>query len=411
MSLLGIHLTIMIGPTIAVPAPPLLIEALDHVEVTHYDEGRSGFQMTFQVGRSGPLDLFDYQQLLNPLLLKAFNRVVIVVRFNVLPEVLMDGVITDIQLVPSNEPGRATLTVTGEDLSVLMSMNDYQTFPWPSLSDDTIVKLIVAKYAQYAIVPTALPPVFISIDPPTRHVPVQDQSDLDYILCLAAQQGYVFFVEPGPLINSSTAYWGPPPRIGLMQKALSVNMGPSTNVESISFGNNALSPTLVMGRTQDSETNLPLPVTALPTSTRVPLASQPAILFNQPNVRRSRLPVTQADARRQSNFSRRNGGQIECDDGRIVVGVNLARAMALAQAIVDTSTDNVVTATGELDALQFGEFLKARKKVGVRGVGFSYDGEYYVKTVTHSIRKGEYKQRFTLTREGTGSLTPLVRPS
>ena len=36
---------------------------------------------------------------------------------------------------------------------------------------------------------------------------------------------------------------------------------------------------------------------------------------------------------------------------------------------------------------------------------------YDVKSVTHNIRKGEYKQRFTLSREGTGTLTPLVRPS
>ena len=59
--LLGVHLTLLIGPTVAVPAPPILSEALQNVEVTHTDEGRSGFQITFQVGRSGPLDLLDYR--------------------------------------------------------------------------------------------------------------------------------------------------------------------------------------------------------------------------------------------------------------------------------------------------------------------------------------------------------------
>jgi hypothetical protein len=43
-------------------------------------------------------------------------------------------------------------------------------------------------------------------------------------------------------------------------------------------------------------------------------------------------------------------------------------------------------------------------------VGFSYDGFYYVKEVTHSIQLGQYKQRFTLTREGRGALTPAVVP-
>jgi len=44
----------------------------------------------------------------------------------------------------------------------------------------------------------------------------------------------------------------------------------------------------------------------------------------------------------------------------------------------------------------------------VRGVGFSYDGLYYVRRVTHSFQRGEYTQRFYLSREGTGSLLPLL---
>jgi hypothetical protein len=35
---------------------------------------------------------------------------------------------------------------------------------------------------------------------------------------------------------------------------------------------------------------------------------------------------------------------------------------------------------------------------------------YWVKQVTHRIRRGEYKQSFTLVRDGRLSLTPLVRP-
>ena len=72
----------------------------------------------------------------------------------------------------------------------------------------------------------------------------------------------------------------------------------------------------------------------------------------------------------------------------------------------------MVTATGTLDALRYGRILKPRGLVGVRGAGEHYDGTYYVKTVTHKIdvRKGEYKQAFTLTREGVGTTTPFVVP-
>jgi len=48
--------------------------------------------------------------------------------------------------------------------------------------------------------------------------------------------------------------------------------------------------------------------------------------------------------------------------------------------------------------------------VGVRGVGSTYDGLYYVQSVTHRIRPGSYKQSFTLTREGVGSTVPRVVP-
>ena len=53
-ALLGIRLTLLIGPTVAVPAPPPLIEALHEVEVTHSDDGQSGFQLTFQRRPRGP---------------------------------------------------------------------------------------------------------------------------------------------------------------------------------------------------------------------------------------------------------------------------------------------------------------------------------------------------------------------
>ncbi|PJF45634.1 MAG: hypothetical protein CUN48_17895, partial [Candidatus Thermofonsia Clade 3 bacterium] len=38
INFLGVQLTLLIGPTVAAPAPPLLTEALQSVEVTHSDE-------------------------------------------------------------------------------------------------------------------------------------------------------------------------------------------------------------------------------------------------------------------------------------------------------------------------------------------------------------------------------------
>jgi len=46
--------------------------------------------------------------------------------------------------------------------------------------------------------------------------------------------------------------------------------------------------------------------------------------------------------------------------------------------------------------------------VGVRGAGPAFDGLYYVKSVTHHIKRGEYKQDFSLSRNGLVSTLPKL---
>jgi len=401
----------MMGPGIAVPVPLDLAESLKSVSVTNNDTWRSGFSLTFQVGRSGPLDMLDYGLLRNPLL-RPFTRVVVVVTFGVLPKVLCDGVITNIQLSPSNEPGASTLTVTGEDVSVMMDMHELPQ-PWPALPADQVVRVILLKYLQYGIAPFVEPALFPNPPSPTERVPVQTMTDLNYINYLAARQGYVFYVEPGLAPNTNFAYWGPPHRpppyrAGPPQKAITFNSGPETNASSVSFTYNALSPTLIVGTIQDSRTNVSVPVRTLPLARRAPLASMPASIFNQPNVRVSILPTTPQQARRATSAG--GGTSEEFPEARTASGTEVSEAIMRAQATTDASTDNVVNVSGELNALEYGDILFARGLVGLRGVGYSYGGNYYVKSVSHEISKGEYKQRFTLTREGTGSLTPFVMP-
>jgi hypothetical protein len=276
------------------------------------------------------------------------------------------------------------------------------------------VRLIIAKYAQYAIVPVVMPAAFPNPPLPTERVPLQNMTDLAYINFLAARQGFVFYVEPGFAPNTNFAYWGPPHvpppyRAGPPQKAITFNSGPETNASSVSFTYDALGPTLIAGVIQDGTTNVTLPVITSPVGKRIPLASQPAIIFNQPNVRTSMLPATPQQARRATAGG--GGGQDEeFPEARTTPGLEMAEALSRAQATTDASTDNVVTVSGELDALEYGDILRARGLVGLRGVGFSYGGNYYVKSVSHEISRGQYKQRFTLTREGAGSLTPLVVP-
>ena len=388
---LATQVSLLIGPSLPLPAPLGLVESLKSVEVTHQDEGRSGFQITFQAGRSGPLDLVDYPLLQTPLL-KPFNRVVLSVLFGGLPEVLMDGMITHQQLAPSNEPGATTLTVTGEDVSVMMDLKQ-NIQEWPAMPEPAIAAALIGTYAQYGLLPAIVPPVSLDLPLPIQRTPMQIGTDLAYLKEMAARFAYVFYVEPGPVPMMNTAYWGPPKRVGIPQGALSVNLGPESNVDQIGFSYNALAPNTVAFRVQDrdSETQFGMETFA---STRIPLSLEPALLANQPNVRRVHLGAQQIST-----------GSAE---SRRAAGLNIAQTIARAQAMTDTSTDNVVTASGTLDALRYGRLLKPRGLVGLRGVGLTYDGFYYVKSVGHSISKGEYKQRFTITRDGTTSQTPVV---
>ncbi len=378
MNLLGTLLTVLIGKGAPLPAPLLLMDNLDSVEVTHSDQGRSGFQMVFRAGRTRT-DLVDYGLLTNPLL-KPLNRVVLLVTFNAFPEVLMDGIITHSELNPGNAPGSATLTVTGEDVSIMMDLKE-RPVEHPAQPEAVIALKIIASYPKLGLIPVVIPPPTVDIPLPTERTPVQQGTDLQYLQDMAARFGYVFYVTPGPAPLVNTAYWGPPKRIGVPQRALSVNMGPNTNVATINFQYNALQPTFVEGRVQDRQTGQDMPVQTR-TSTRIPLSSQPAAL-------------TQSDVRiRQFRQT----------------GLNTVQAFARAQGETDASVDQVLTATGELDTGAYEAILKPRGLVGLRGAGYSHDGMYYVKRVTHRLRKGEYKQSFTLTRDGLGAITPVVIP-
>lgn len=362
-----IRLQLMIGPTIAVPAPFEVVDAISSIEVTNTDSGRDGFQMTFTLGRDSPIDY--------GLLLRNYfeppNRVVIIVMMGVLPQVLIDGIITNHQVAPSNTPGASTLVVTGEDVSLKLDLEE-KSETYRNQADSTIVSTIIGRYADCNLVPA----VTTTSDQPqeNQRITSQQGTDLTFIKELARRNGFVFYVEP-TAIRANTAYWGLPNSTSPPQPALTMGMGADTNVDSLSFAFNALGPatpqiTIVEPR---SRVTIPIPV---PSALRPPLASRPTV-----SLRRT-LPRDTA---------------------------NLDQTQAALEAVANsTAAADAVTGSGQLDAVRYGQVLRARRLVDVRGVGYSYDGRYYVKQVTHRLKRGEYKQSFSLSREGRGALLPTV---
>jgi len=370
-------LEMKVGKNALKPAPLELTEKLQKIEVTQSDEGRSGFQMTFQASHGESQSEQDYP-LLSESLLDPFNRVIVTVTINSMPSVLMDGIITHHQLIPGGEAKEPLLIVTGEDVSIMMDLEE-KTVGHPNQDEASIARTIISGYSDFGLTPQVQDPPLIDRPDPNERTPIQHGTDLGYLLEMAKRYGYVFYVTPGPASEKNTAYWGPPRKEGEPQAVLSVNLGPATNVESISFRYDALTPTTVTGRLQDRRTNEVSSV-EITESKRPKLAEKG--MSDQAHVRQVLFRGA---------------------------GLKIDQAQARAQGVVDASVDRVAIAEGMLDALTYGDILRPYELVTLRGARHSYDGLWYVKRVTHTIQPGgEYKQHFTLTREGVGSTIQKV---
>jgi hypothetical protein len=87
----------------------------------------------------------------------------------------------------------------------------------------------------------------------------------------------------------------------------------------------------------------------------------------------------------------------------------LSPLQALGRGLAEAARSaDAVSGHGSLDVVRYGRTLKSRQLVGVRGAGMAFDGLYYVKSVTSTIKQGQCKQNFELTRNGLVSITPMV---
>jgi len=369
-SLLGIRLILLIGKTVPLPAPATAMNALKHVKVINDSEGQDGFQMTFSLGKD---KIGDYSLLAGGTL-DPDKRVVIGVLIGASLEPLIDGVIYHHQISSANEPGMSTLTVSGRDISAMLDLEE-KNAEYRNRPDFLIVNEILAGYAQYGIVPQAMPTADVPIE--LFRVPWQHETDLRFIRRMALRNGYVFYIEPLTL-GATTAYFGPENRLGIPQPALTMDMGTASNVNSLNFTINALAPVGAKGSFVEPITKTSIPIPPLPSLKVPPLAASSV------SPRRTRLMRQTAS---------QNPGQ--------------AATSVLAAT---TRTPDAVSATGQVDTVRYGSVLRTRRLVGVRGAGLRNDGFYYVRRVTHEIEVGKYTQDFTVSREGTGTLLPLVRP-
>jgi len=364
----------MIGPVVPVPVPQEVLDALTSVKITSTAGQATGFELTFTVSSRSPLQLLF---LLSGGIAIPLVRVIVAVTVNGTPEVLIDGVMTDHQFALGAAGGQSTLTVIGEDLSRVMDYKDFSGIPFPAMPVEARVALLIAKYAIFGIIPLIVPTVLTDVPMPTERIPRQRGTDLSYIKQLAGEVGYVFYIEPGPLPGMNIGYWGPEIKVGVPQPALNIDMDAHTNVESLSFRFNRDSRSMPAVYIQEPFTKLTIPI-PIPD---VSLLNPPLGLI--PPIPKKFEPI----------------------EGTAKLSPLRAALFGLTKA---AESANAVSASGSLNVLRYGRVLKSRRLVGVRGAGTAFDGLYYVSSVTHHIKRGEYKQDFTLTRNGLISTIPVV---
>jgi len=369
----SVRLTLLVGPAVPIPAPREVVDALTDVSVTESTDGPSGFQLKFSLEPRSPLQtIFVVATGTVPLL-----RVILLATVNGFPHVLVNGVATRTEV--SSTAGRSTLTVTGEDLTRVMDYIDFSGVPYPGMPPEARVVAILAKYVPFGLIPVVIPTLLPDVDIPVEKIPRHQGTDLAYVRALAEDAGYVFYIEPTPAPGASVAYWGPEVRVGPPAPAITLDMGAHGNVASLSFSFDGEGATMPILWIQEKNSKAPIPIP-------VPDVS----ILNPPL------------------------GLVPPFPKRFVPVEGVAKESPVRAALLGLSqaarSRDAASASGSLEVSRYGSLLRPRRLVGERGAGDAFNGLWYVKQVSHEIKRGSYSQSFSLVRNGLMSTVPRVFP-
>jgi hypothetical protein len=368
----AVRLALYLGPGVPIPLPKAIVDSIASVTIERAAGGaQSGFELTATINAQSPV-----QALVN--LSIPLVRCIIALDLAGHTEVLMDGIVTHVDLTPQGQV--STISIKGKDLSAAMDLVRLDDIPYPAMPYSVQVLAVLAKYAALGCVPLVIPSLMEEVRMPTEGFDKQKGTDLAYVKHLAAEVGYIFHIEPGPEVGMSTAYWGPEVRTGIPQPALNFGFGAAyDNCTALSFtfdGDRKESPTVQItdpffGRTIE----LPLPSIN-------PLVPPLGLIPPIPP-KGQRLPEL----------------------------AKYSSLKALMKGIAyEAQHSDAVFGSGTLDVQRYGRVLQPGGLVGVRGTGYLYDGLYYVTKVTHSIKPGSFQQQFALARDGLVSTVPAVVP-
>jgi hypothetical protein len=270
-----------------------------------------------------------------------------------------------------------------------MDLIDLSGIPMPAMSPIARVYFTLGRYILYGVVPLAVPSLLDAApDNVLERIAHQQGTDYAYLTQLASEAGYVFYVEPGLVPGVNTAYWGPELRIAPPQRPLRVNMGSASNVEQMTFNYDGIRKTLYGIWVLPDIAHVPVPIPLPDINPLTPLQGPGYIV-----------------PRSFQQLGHRGASADDRADSSAKFGFVQALVRGLARA---AQTSNVVHASGSLDARRYGGILRARQLVNVQGASIGFDGEYFVRSVSTSLKRGALTQSFQLERNALRPFSDTV---
>jgi phage protein D len=282
-------------------------------------------------------------------------------------EPLIEAYVIETNADFANQPGQSLLNVVAMEPTAKMNLEE-KVRPWPNMADSDIAEQIFrdCKFNTDNIDQTQ----------PTRdendHTEMQRGTDIQFLQRLAQRNGFEIYVELNPETGVVEGHFHAPRLQQNPQGVLSVNMGSATNVNSFHARFDMVQPATAQAHNID--------------------------------IHSSEQQTGQSDSQQDKPLG--SAPTVPAGDARqvLISGTGLSDTGELqtaAQAEVDR-TSWAITAEGEVNTVAYGDVLRAKRPVLVRGAGRQFSGIYYVERVLHSFTGDGYTQQFSLRRNAAG---------
>jgi phage protein D len=347
------------------PAPPELIDVIQRLEVEDHAE------MADMVRLSVAIAIRDGCGSWNVVDENTFQRLTkLRIDVNVgsgKTEPLIEAYVIETNADFANQPGQSLLNVVAMEPTAKMNLEE-KVRPWPNMADSDIAEQIFrdCKFNTDNIDQTQ----------PTRdendHTEMQRGTDIQFLQRLAQRNGFEIYVELNPETGVVEGHFHAPRLQQNPQGVLSVNMGSATNVNSFHARFDMVQPATAQAHNID--------------------------------IHSSEQQTGQSDSQQDKPLG--SAPTVPAGDARqvLISGTGLSDTGELqtaAQAEVDR-TSWAITAEGEVNTVAYGDVLRAKRPVLVRGAGRQFSGIYYVERVLHSFTGDGYTQQFSLRRNAAG---------